>query len=253
MTLIILALIPSIILLAYIYKKDNRDKESGKLLFKCFIAGIIITIPAILLELLIGFIFEYDLIEGSVGYAIVDGFLVAAFSEEWLKYLALKKRTWKSKEFNCSFDGIVYSVFVSLGFATFENVLYVIEGDISTAIARMITAVPGHAYDAVFMGYFYSKAKKAEIEGDKAGVKKNKFRALYVPILWHGTYDCLISFNEEVVGEDLVILGILLWIVLVAAQFISTFLLVRNSSKNDAFFVEPYPLESDQIKEEICK
>mgnify|MGYP002514454572 CR=1 FL=1 len=55
---------------------------------------------------------------------------------------------------------IVYSVFVSLGFACFENILYVFANQsIAVGISRGILSVPGHACDAVFMGYYLSMAK----------------------------------------------------------------------------------------------
>jgi len=248
-----LAIIPSIVLLVYIYKKDKIEKESAKLLIKCFIWGIIIILPVMVIEIFLGAIIDELCMEGSIVYAALDGFIVAAFSEELFKYLALKLKTWKTKEFNCSFDGIVYAVFVSLGFATFENILYVFQGDLTTAIMRMFTAVPGHAFDAVFMGYFYSKAKKAEIDGNKALVKINKRRALVIPILMHGLYDCLISFDEEVVGEDLVLIGILLWIVYVAAQFVISLKLVNKASKADAFFTVPVEMNDESTANETSE
>jgi len=233
-----LALIPSIVLLIYIYKKDKREKEPLRLLIKCFVWGIIIILPVMLIELFLEGIFEGAFIQGSVGYAIVDGFIVAAFSEELFKYLALKHKTWKSKEFNCTFDGIVYSVFVSLGFATLENILYVFESDISTAITRMFTAVPGHAYDAVFMGYFYSKAKQAEIDGNKKLMKSYKKKALLIPVILHGIYDALISVEEEAVGEGIVYTGIFLWILFIIFEFVMSIKIVNKASQNDRPFVE---------------
>ena len=237
-----LAIIPSIALLIYIYKKDKKEKEPMRLLIKCFIWGIIAIIPILIMETLVEEFLVEICVEGSVVYSFLDGFLVAALSEELFKYLVLKSKTWKNKAFNCTFDGIVYAVFVSLGFATFENVMYVLDGDISTAFLRMFTSVPGHACDAVFMGYFYSLAKKAAVNNDKRKEKKNKRRALLIPIITHGIYDGLILMEEDVAGEDAVIIGALLWIVVVVVQFILAFKLVNKASKNDESF---YPEVED--------
>lgn len=236
---LLLALLPTIILLVYIYKKDKLEKEPRKLLSKCFLWGIIIIAPILVMEEVLGFIFEDLFVKGSVGYAIVDGFIVAALSEELFKFIALKKRTWKSPEFNCFYDGIVYSVFVSMGFATVENIMYVFDGDITVALLRMFTAVPGHAYDAIFMGYFYSKAKKAYLDGNRPLYKKYKRLALIVPMLMHGLYDCLVSFEEEAVGENIMLWAILYWFMLVLAEFIVSLNLVNKISKTDAYFIEP--------------
>lgn len=234
--ILLLALLPTIVLLIYIYKKDKLEKESRKILRKCFIWGMIIVVPIIALEEFLSFIFEDFFVVGSVGYAVIEGFIIAAFSEEMFKYIALKKKTWKSPEFNCFFDGIVYSVYVSLGFATLENILYVLDGEISTAFLRMFTAVPGHAFDAVFMGYFYSRAKKAEIENNKSRARRNKRLALVVPMLLHGLYDFLISLDEEVVGDGVFTMAIIYWFMFVIAQFIISINLVNKASKNDAYF-----------------
>ncbi len=238
-----LAILPSIVLLIYIYKKDKREKEPLGTLLKCFILGVISTIPALIMESIGEVVIDGIFVEGSIAYAMLDGFLVAAFSEELCKYFMLKSQTWKRREFNCSFDGIVYAVFVSLGFATFENLLYVVDGGLSTAITRIFTAVPGHACDAVFMGYYYSKAKYAELSGDKKEKKKNLRKALLIPILLHGTYDFLLSFEEEIVGETVLILGMLLWMIFVIAMFIFTFRLINKASKNDKYFIPYMDLE----------
>lgn len=232
-----LAIIPSVILLIFIYKMDKREKEPAKLLLGCFGFGVLSIIPALILELGIGAFVEEFFQEGSLIYAVIDGFVVAAFSEELFKYLFLKAKTWKSPEFNCTFDGIIYAVFVSLGFATFENIFYVIDGGISTAVMRMFTSVPGHACDAVFMGYFYSRAKQANVEGDIAAEKRNKRLALWVPVVLHGIYDCLISFEEDIVGEGVVILAILAWFAFVALQFVASFIIVMIASSKDKYFV----------------
>jgi len=234
-----LALLPSIVLLIYIYKKDTREKEPLRLLIGLLIFGALSSIPIVIMESALTYFFEEDILtEGSLAYAIVDGFIVAGFTEELFKYRILKKKTWKSKEFNCSFDGIVYAVFVSLGFATLENILYVFDNGFGTAIVRMFTAVPGHACDAVFMGYFYSQAKKANIAKNKSLEKKYKRLALWIPILFHGSYDALISFDEAIVGESIYYWGLLLWFALVIFQFILSFRLVNKASKQDAYFIE---------------
>ena len=230
-----LALIPTIVLLVYIYKKDKKEKEPVKLLLKCFFWGALTIIPASALEILEEVLFEDSMTVGSLFYALFDGFLVAALSEELFKYLALKHNIKKSPEFNCTFDGIVYSVFVSLGFATFENIMYVWDSGISTALMRMVTAVPGHMCDAVYMGYFYSKARYAILKGNKKESKQNRRLALLIPILAHGLYDALLSMEEEVAGEALTDLAFLLWVVFVIFLFIFTFKFINKASKEDEY------------------
>lgn len=231
-----LAVIPAIVLMIFIYKKDRREKEPFKLLMKCFWFGVLSIIPAVLFEYLGEYLFESDIQVGSYYYAVVDAFIVTAFSEELFKFVALKMKTWKSPDFNCKYDGIVYAVFVGMGFALFENVMYLIDGTLSDALLRMLVAVPGHACYAVFMGFFYSRAKQASLYGNKRMVRRNNFLALFVPIILHGIYDCLISVEEEVIGEDPMTVCVLLWITFVLAMFIFSFVLINRTSKGDMPF-----------------
>lgn len=237
MIVTMLAIVPSIVLLIYIYKKDTKEKEPMKFLLGCFLLGALTAIPSIVVEELESLVLDAIATPGSFFYAVIEGFVVAALTEEFFKYLFLKGKSWKSKYFDCMFDGIVYAVFVGLGFATFENIFYVMDGGISTALLRMFTSIPGHTVFAVYMGYFYSKAKLADVKGDKAECRKNKKRALWIPVLLHGLYDTLIMFEEEQVGEGLLVTAVLIWIVYVIGLFIFTFIFVNKSSKNDDYII----------------
>jgi RsiW-degrading membrane proteinase PrsW (M82 family) len=66
---------------------------------------------------------------------------------------------YNNKNFNEPFDGIVYAVIVSMGFATIENIIYVFQYGFATGILRLFTAVPAHAAFGILMGYFLGKAK----------------------------------------------------------------------------------------------
>ena len=124
--LIAAAVIPAIVLLRFVYKEDRLDKESPGLLLSLVIFGILSTFAAIVTEQIGEAILGILLPQSSTAYNVLLYFVVVALSEEGFKYLLLKKRTWYSGEFNCQFDGIVYAVFVALGFALWENISYVL-------------------------------------------------------------------------------------------------------------------------------
>ncbi len=192
-----LAVIPSIILIIAVWKYDTVEKEPLGLLIKLFILGGLTIIPALVLELaggaILGFVIEDTL---SMSYLVIDNFIITALVEELGKYFVLKVVTWKNKEFNYTFDAVVYAVVVSLGFATIENILYVAGDGVGTAIARAIFSIPGHAIDGVFMGFFYGLARYAEGAGQKSVAKKHLREALLIPVIMHGFYDfCLSSDN----------------------------------------------------------
>jgi RsiW-degrading membrane proteinase PrsW (M82 family) len=122
-----------------------------------------------------------------VAEAAYQAFIVAGFTEELFKFLALYLLVWRSPSFNEKFDGIVYAVFVSLGFAAVENVMYVMDGGYQTAIVRAITAVPAHALFGITMGYYFGIAHMySELRSSYL------IKALLMPILLHGIYDFIL-------------------------------------------------------------
>ncbi|MCK4749468.1 MAG: PrsW family intramembrane metalloprotease, partial [Bacteroidales bacterium] len=144
---------------------------------------------------------------GQVGEAAYQAFLVAGSTEEVFKFLALYLLIWRSPSFNEKFDGIVYAVFVSLGFAAVENVLYVLEGGYQTALVRAITAVPAHALFGVTMGYYFGIAHMyTEL---RSGYLR---RALLIPILLHGIYDFILMVGIDWLLSLFIIYVIFLYI-----------------------------------------
>lgn len=223
--LIAAAVIPAIVLLIKVYKSDKMDKEPIGLLVSLVLYGIIATGFAMLTECVGNFILSFFFDEGSITYNAIMYFLIVALSEEGFKYILLKKRTWYSPAFNYKFDGVVYAVFVSLGFALWENIGYVLMYGLSTAMVRAVTAVPGHACFGVFMGTWYGMAKKYDGYGYADVSQICRAMALLIPVLLHGFYDFTASFENQHYG----------WIfaLFVSAMFLIAFLLVRKMSNND--------------------
>ena len=225
--LIAAAVIPAIILLIRVERADRLEKESRGLLASLVLFGIASTAIASLLERIgmgiLDSVFEYE----STLYNILLYFGVVAFAEEGAKYVLLKRRTWRNPEFNCQFDGVVYGVFVSLGFALWENIEYVALFGLGTAAIRAVTAVPGHACFGVFMGAWYGMAKRREGAGDLAGAKRMRTRALLIPALLNGFYDFAASSESD--SMNLVFFGF------VIIMFITAYRLVKHVSANDTY------------------
>ena len=231
--LFVLAIIPVIGLLCFIYFNDKKEKEPFGLLVALFFAGMATVLTAMIAELAGGFIIESVSPEKTVLSQIVDAMIIVGPAEELGKFFVLWIITWKNKHFNYSYDAIVYAVFVSLGFAAFENVGYVFSNGVGTAIARMITAVPGHACFAVFMGFFYSKAKYAAITQKKGKCLSNILLAIFVPIVIHGIYDAILMGAGASDLEALAGVSIILWLGFVIAMFVVSCISIVKSSKND--------------------
>ena len=187
--LIIMALAPIATIVAYIYFKDKYEKEPTRLLIISFLLGAIVSviITTIFYIFFNNFLPLVDKL--SVWEQFKQAFFVVGFSEELSKYLIVLLFAQRHKEFNEPFDGIVYAVMVSMGFAATENIMYVLQHGASTALLRAFTAVPAHATFGILMGYFMGMAK----------FKPNKLFlnlcGLLLAIVFHGAYDFFLFIN----------------------------------------------------------
>lgn len=224
--LIAAAVIPAIILLVRIYRADRLEKEPTRLLVSLVIMGIISTTIAMALEQLGSGLLGQVFYENTLPYNAIMYFGIVAYAEEGSKYFLLKKRTWKHPSFNCQFDGVVYAVFVSLGFALWENIGYVAMYGLSTALLRAVTAVPGHACFGVFMGVWYGAAKKYDYLGDPVRSKRFRRRAVTLSATLHGTYDFVATLGG---------LYGLIFFVFIIILFIVTLKAVKNAAAHDEF------------------
>lgn len=225
--LILAAVIPAVFLMIKVYRADRMEKESGYLLRQLVIAGILSTIIALIEEKIGEWILSCFVPENTLLYQIILYFVIVAIAEESSKYFFLKKRTWNNPEFNCQYDGVVYAVFVSLGFALWENINYVLSYGFSTAIVRAITAIPGHACFGVFMGVFYGLARKQYNHGKMFSSKIFRIFSVVLPVLLHGSYDFIASMENTMGG--------LYFVAFIIILFAVSFGLVNISSKNDKY------------------
>jgi len=189
MSLLITAIAPVFIVIIYIYIKDKFEKESKLLLFYTFLFGAILSIliSTILYVLYDSFLPKAE--EFSVLDQFIRAFFVVALIEEFSKYIIVRYYSQPKKDFNEPFDGIVYAVMVSMGFAAVENIFYVIEGGIGVALLRAITAIPAHATFGIIMGYFMGIAKFSNHK------RKWNLIGLSLAIVFHGTYDFFLFIN----------------------------------------------------------
>jgi len=145
MILLLVSVAPVLIIVLYIYFKDKYEKEPKRLLLYNFLLGAIVSI--IITSILY---YAFDIVlplanKTSVFQQFIKAFFVVALVEEFSKYIIIRYFAQPNKAFNEPFDGIVYSVMVSMGFAATENFFYVLEGGYTTALVRAFTAVPAHA------------------------------------------------------------------------------------------------------------
>ncbi len=219
-----LALAPGACIILYIYLKDKHEREPASLLFKSFLFGILSVVVTLLISVpLDGFI---PVNESDLSSQAVHAFLIVALVEEFSKFIFVRWVLYRDSHFNEPFDGIVYSVMVSMGFATLENILYVTDGGIETAVLRMFTAVPAHATFAVLMGYFIGKEK---FEHSRSLLS---LYGLLTATFFHGAYDyCwFVSFVPGIWIGAIVSLVVGIWLSRIAIRIHQDASPFRNSS-----------------------
>ena len=203
--LMALAVAPVLIGLFYIFIRDKYEKEPWGLLIIGLFYGALSIFPIMQIEI---FITSFMPHLSSFGEALYTAFLVAALTEQALRFVILYFLVWINKEFNEPMDGIVYAVFISLGFAGVENVLYVFNpslGGIETALMRAIISVPAHGLFGIIMGYHFAMAK---FENNK----KYLLGAFLIPWGIHGLYDAIVLSGHRLYLLALSPLIIWLWI-----------------------------------------
>ena len=194
-TLIAAAVIPALILLIYVYRLDRLEKEPKGLLWRLLLFGVLATAVAGYLER-IGIRFLEAWADRPVLHTLLLTFLIVGPAEEGSKYLLLKRRTWYNPNFNCRFDGVVYAVFVSMGFAIWENIAYV-----------------------AALGF--------ERAGDLVRSKNCRRLAVTVPMLIHALYDFIAMIGGAI--------PLVLFIVFILIMFVIAFIVLRRLSKRDQY------------------
>lgn len=223
--LILAAVIPAVFLMVKVYKSDKMEKESSYMVMNLVKAGILSSLLALLEEKVFSFILNLVVPSYTTLYNVILYFGIVAIAEESSKYILMKRETWNNREFNCQYDGVVYAVFVSLGFALWENISYVMMYGFGTALIRAVTAIPGHACFGVFMGVFYGLAKRYDYRGNEAASKFFRIVALIVPMLLHGAYDYIATMEEQ--SSDVY------FIVFILIMFAISYVVVGRSAKSD--------------------
>lgn len=233
--IIIISLLPIFLLALYFYKKDTI-KEPKKLLKKLFYSGFLSALLVILFSI-INLIFfpSFNNVENtSIGKIFIYTFIFVSLIEESCKLFIIYKFSYNDENFDQFFDIILYSVLVGLGFACFENILYISTSTIAlqTALLRGITAVPAHACFQTFMGYYLSLNKFKNTNK----TKKYFILSLVIPIILHGIYDFLLfsgTLTEVLISKTNSSFLLLTFITFLIIMYIATILKINKVVKID--------------------
>ena len=175
------AILPSLLLLWHFHRKD-RFPEPYKVVIVTFALGVACVVPVLFIAVPV--MLGLRELANPIVFAVGQAFLAAAVAEETCKFAVVRGYSMRHDAFDESMDGLVYGVAASLGFATFENVLYVLDGGLVVAALRALTAVPGHAMMGAVMGYYLGEA---HFQPQRR--RELMWKAWAVPVMLHGMYD----------------------------------------------------------------
>jgi RsiW-degrading membrane proteinase PrsW (M82 family) len=243
LSLLALAIAPGAAITLYIYSKDKYDREPLKPLLISFLLGMVATAPAILIQnSLRPWLYVYC--PGfTVWYYFLLSFIVVAVSEEGCKFIMLRFYAYRNRAFSEPFDGIIYSVMISMGFATLENIGYVLNYGFKTGLIRMFLSVPSHGAFAVLMGYHIGLAKFDAPNGIKHMVK-----GVLLAIFFHGAFDFFLLLQNSYQVKQYVSNGLLLSGALVA-WYIAIRMSIRSIRLHEELSKQHYHKSNTTITE----
>ncbi|WHY70276.1 glutamic-type intramembrane protease PrsW [Fictibacillus enclensis] len=194
-------LAPAIALLAFFYLKDKYETEPVSMVIRLYIFGALLVFPVMVIQ----FGFKEELMVSP----LTDGILLSALLEEFLKWFLVFYCAYMHAEFNEPYDGIVYAVSLSLGFASMENIFYLYVHGVNEALGRALMPVSSHALFGVISGYYFGKAKFS------SGSKKKWLLvfSLIIPFALHGVYNwILLAFEQDFLIAMLPFMLFLWWL-----------------------------------------
>ncbi|MEE8886189.1 MAG: PrsW family glutamic-type intramembrane protease [Eubacteriales bacterium] len=222
-----LAVIPAIVLMRYVYNQDRVEHEPAGLLTQLIFLGALAGFLSMILESIGSAIITppENLAAPAVSDYFIYYFVVVGCVEEGTKYLLMGVRTWHDPAFNFRFDGIVYAVFTSLGFAAMENILYVFQYGASVIVSRALLSIPGHMAFSVLFGVFYGRAKRASDMGRTGTCVIDIIIGYFLASLLHGVYDTCASISSTT--------SMLVFLAVIVVNYLLCFLVVKNEARHD--------------------
>jgi RsiW-degrading membrane proteinase PrsW (M82 family) len=214
-SLLVLALAPIGALFLLFYVRDRYSEPLFPLIMT-FLLGAGALLPAVGTSLLLESLTGWTSHSKSMLDLFLAALVVVGLAEEGWKFLVVRLYSWRRREFDEPYDGIMYSVTASLGFATVENILYVLSGGQGAAVLRGLLAVPSHAFYGVLMGYFLGEAKFASTRGRSVGYS---LAGLGLAILAHAVYDFMVFAltRRPLMLLVLPVFAILTWVIILRA------------------------------------
>lgn len=161
--------VPALLLAGYIWYRDPTTREPLLLLAVTFSLSVAFaTIAGVVNSVTLPFFELFGIVGVTLGY-----FLIVGPVEETVKWLAVRVYAYNSDVFRTVIDGAVYGAMAGVGFATIENLLYIVmlavestpdgfmvsEGDAIAVATQRAFVGPGHVVFSAWAGFYLGLAK----------------------------------------------------------------------------------------------
>lgn len=183
LSIVLVAVAPCAFWFWIIYLGDRCKPGAKSWIVRTFFFGVGIAIPVSLIETLL----YPGSLRGnlSIGTAAYVAFVVAGITEESGKFLVVRKGAYNS-HFEQPEDGLIYSAAAALGFASLENVVYIVSFGLQVILVRGLVSNLSHVLFSSLWGY--------PLALTKLGIIKRRYityLGLALAIITHGAFDFL--------------------------------------------------------------
>jgi protease PrsW len=182
--ILLVAIAPCAFWLWLIYRGDKYKPEPKSLILRTYFMGLGIGVPVAFLETFL----YHGSTQGqvTVSTAVYLSFVVAGLTEEMAKFLVVRLGVYNSPHFEEPTDGLVYAAAAALGFASFENILYLLTYGWQVILVRGLFSNLAHVLFSSLWGYPLAMVK--------LGFLKRKYLTwvgLAAAMIAHGVFDFL--------------------------------------------------------------
>jgi RsiW-degrading membrane proteinase PrsW (M82 family) len=195
---LVLATAPGIFWLWFFWRRDKYEREPAHFLIKTFVLGMLAAGSLLFLELVLAWVLSWGNMAGITD--TITRNVIIGTTEEIGKFLVVYWYMYREDEFNEVMDGIVYGAAASLGFASMENLFFILRYGVKIIWFRAVLTTPGHVLFASFWGYALGLKKMTG--------KDTVVTGLGLAIAAHATFNILLE-SDYWLASSLVLIGAL--------------------------------------------
>lgn len=158
---VLMALVPAAIWMIFFYMQDRIEPEPKGYILAVFLLGGLLA-AAFNTPILENVFHISKWIYADTAVTILGSILVVGFTQEFLKFAAVRYSIYLSGEFDEPTDGVIYATAAGLGYATILNIQFVITNGgvaLGASVIRMAVVALAQASFASITGYFLGRAK----------------------------------------------------------------------------------------------